>query len=471
MRLVWLRPAGISQRYRYRPMRRLVGYLAPVAPRPLALWVTAEAVAAGSSLLVVAMSTPIDRGIALPFPGLHPDTALTAGLTFWLAFGLVGGLRTRLQPGGGVVTFSLPFIVAGTVLGGPLVGGLMGLVSEFEVRELRTDPWYGIVANHAVGILSGVGAGIVAFAVRSDLEGLLPGEPQLTFFVVVMLAALAYWTVNVALVIPTQAIKNDLKLSEAARTPDAAFRATSLVEAVLAWNLAASYVAIGWWAPIVIVALVLAVWQAFDRGEALRHDAMTGVFNELGFAPLLNAATRKASAGVRTCALLSLDLDGLWEVNLEHGTAGGDEFLRVSAQRMLRAVRVTDAVSRRQNTGDEFAILLDDVADAEAALRVAQRIQAAVRQPIHLRGRDSAEPILAGVSIGIALIERGTPMTALQHAELAERRLSHSKVLDGQIVHWGDGPSREELAEYRRKKDLRRSRPDLHETVDPSQST
>jgi hypothetical protein len=107
---------------------------ASVRPRLLKLWIAAQVAAAAIALFAVATSTSIQPGIALIWPGLQADQAITAGLTFWLAFGLVGGIRTRLQPGGGVVTFSMPFIVTGAVLGGPLVGGLMGLVSEFEVR-------------------------------------------------------------------------------------------------------------------------------------------------------------------------------------------------------------------------------------------------------------------------------------------------------------------------------------------------
>lgn len=437
------------------PPRRL---LPSRGPRPLAVWVIVQVLGAAIALLAVAMTTTIGPGIALSWPGLEPDVAITAGLTFWMVFGLVGGVRTRLQPGGGVVTFSMPFIVGGTVLGGPLVGGLMGLVSELEVRELRTQPWYGVVSNHAVGILAGIGAGTVAVAVHPVLEGFLPGQHGLAFFATVIVAALAYSIVNVALVVPTLAIRNDLTIREASRAPDAAFRATSIAEAILAWNLAVSFQVVGWWAPIAIIALVLAVWQAFDRGEALRHDPLTGVLNDLGFAPLLQAAVRRASGGARPAALLSLDLDGLWEVNLEHGAAAGDEFLRVSAQRMFRAVRATDAVSRRANTGDEFEVLLDDVPDLISARHVAERIQAAVRQPIYVRGRDRAEIIEGGISIGIVLIERGTSMTPSALVELGERRLLESKVRHGDIVTEGEGPGPEELQQHRTRKSRRRDR-------------
>jgi diguanylate cyclase (GGDEF)-like protein len=433
-------------------------WLASLAANRLALVISAQVAGAALALLAVALTTPISSRIALSVAGLGPDVATTAGLTFWLAFGLIGGVRTRLQPGGGVVTFSMPFIVGGTVLGGPLVGGLMGLVSELEVRELRTQPWYGILSNHAVVILAAVAAGSVSSAVEGPLAGLLPGEQAMSFFLTVMVAALVFAVVNVGLVVPTLAVRNDMSLREASRTANAEFRATALAESILAWNLAASYATLGWWAPIAIVALVLAVWQAFDRGEALRHDPMTGVLNELGFTPLLQAAVRRAGSGARCAGLLSLDLDSLWEVNLDHGSAAGDEYLRVSAQRMFRAVRATDAVARKANTGDEFWVLLDDVLDLAAAVRVAERIQAAVRQPIFIRGRDGAEILEAGVSIGVVLIDCGTAMTLRELVTLAEARLQLSKVNHSQIVSDGDGPSADELRAGRNAKARRRRR-------------
>jgi diguanylate cyclase (GGDEF)-like protein len=430
--------------------------LGSIAPSRQATWIAIQVTFASIALLAVAVSTPVRPAIAFDWPGLPPDVSVSAGLTFWLAFGLLGGVRTRLQPGGGVVTFSMPFIVAGSVLGGPLAGGLMGLVSELEVRELRTSPWYGLISNHAVGVIAAVAAGSAATGVQ-HVVGLLPaGQAALGFFAAVMVAGLVFTVVNVGLVVPTLALRNDLTLREAFRVSDATFRATSVAEVILAWNLAVAYQAVGWWAPIAIVALVLTVWQAFDRGEALRHDPMTGLLNDLGFRPFLAAAVDAAVACRRQSAFLSLDLDGLWEVNLGFGSAAGDQFLRVAAERILRALRATDSVCRRLGTGDEFLGLLADIPDLAAALRVAERIRAAVGEPIHLRGRNGTESFAGGISIGIVLIECGTTMSAEAIAELAERRLQQAKVLGGAIVADGDGPTEADQQAHRDKKALKR---------------
>ena len=241
-------------------------------PGRLAIWVALQVLAATVVIVVVLAATPLRPAIGAPFKGLDPRDASAIGLGFWLVFGLVGGLRAHARPGGSVMTFSLPFIVAGTVLGGPVAGALMGLVSEFEIRELRTLPWYGTLANHAVSIIAAVSAALLGGIAGTLLSFVLPNQEAPVFFVVAMITAFTFATINVLLVVPTLAFKGDVSLAEAARSYDASFRATSLAEGILAWLMATTYVSLGWWAPVACIALVLIVWQAHDRSEAMRHD-------------------------------------------------------------------------------------------------------------------------------------------------------------------------------------------------------
>jgi len=86
-------------------------------------------------------------------PGL-PGTALAGpegGLLLWIAFGLVGSLRVLPIPGSSAVwTFHFPFVAAAMVLGGPTAGAWVGFLATVERRELESQPWYGVLANHAV---------------------------------------------------------------------------------------------------------------------------------------------------------------------------------------------------------------------------------------------------------------------------------------------------------------------------------
>jgi diguanylate cyclase (GGDEF)-like protein len=418
--------------------------LAVKVPRPLITWIAAEIGLATVVMVVVVAAVPLRREIALPWPGLPPIVALAAGLCFWLALGLLGGSQSRSHPGGAVMTFNVPFIVGGTILGGPLAGALLGLVAELELRELRAVEWYGVLSNHAVSILCAVTAGFVGEVLRGPIGAILPDQPALALFVVSGAMAVAYTSLNVLLVIPVLALRGGMTVGEAGRIYDPAFRDRSMVEGLLAWLLAATYVTIGWWATVASAALVAVAWRAHESAYALEHDPMTGLLNDRGLAPRLDAAIELAKAGRRLSAYLALDLDKLWEVNQRHGSAAGDQLLRAVAARMNAAVRASDSVSRKASTGDEFVILLDRIPDLESALHVAARIQAAIRQSVQLRGQIGRVELVPDISIGLVVIERGTDMTASDVRDLAEQRLEASKCRKARIVSAGNGPTQSE---------------------------
>jgi diguanylate cyclase (GGDEF)-like protein len=407
----------------------------PFAPA-LPIWVSLQVAAATIACVIVAATTPLRPEIALPWPGLPSDIAVVAGMAFWMVFGLVGGLRARLRPGGAVVTFSMPFIVGGTILGGPLAGALMGLVAEFEVREIRTLPWYGTLANHAVSMLAAIGAALIGGPAHSLLDRVLPGQEGLAFFGAAIVTALVFDFLNILLVLPTLAIRGDQSLREAARSPDVALRATAVAEGILAWNMAAGYVLLGWWAPVACVALVLIVWQAHDRGEALRRDTKTGLLNDAGLLPRLDAAIEAARAGRRPSAFLLLDLDRFKHVNDTYLYEAGDEVLTMTARRLLIAVRALDSVARMNRAGDEFGILLDGVPDRETASRLARRVQDRIREPIRLRS--VAATVDVDASFGVVMIERGTMLTSAAVFELADVRMLQGKALGSGVVSDGE---------------------------------
>lgn len=417
------------------PQRALGTPSIQLAGRPARLraWVAFQIVLATLAFVVVAAGTRLRPEIALETSLVPRDLALPAGMAFWLVFGLVGGVRARLRPGGAVLTFSMPFIVAGTILGGPLAGALMGLISELEVREIRTQPWYGTLANHAVAVLAAIGAAVLGGQTQVTLQALFPGHEAPVFFVVAMVTALVFATINVLLVIPTLALRQDVSLGEAARAPDAGFRATAVAEAILAWNMAASYLLLGWWAPMACAALVLIVWQAHDEREARKRDDRTGLLNDAGFRPRLEAAIAAAQAGRRSAVLLLVDLDDFWQVNEMYGLEGGDEVLIVTARRLLTSVRAMDSVSRTNRAGDEFAILLDGVPDLETAERLARRLQDRIREPIRLRTTASGAAQV-DASIGVLPIELGTSLSPDEALAEVGRREAHAKDLGSGIV-------------------------------------
>ncbi len=121
------------------------------------------------------------------------------------------------------------------------------------------------------------------------------------------------------------------------------------------------------------------------RHEAL-HDTLTGLPNRALFDERLGAAMeRRAQDPSRRVAVMFLDLDRFKNVNDSLGHAAGDRLLCEIAGRLRRAVRQVDTVARLG--GDEFTLLLEGLRE-ERVLEAAERIQAAVREPVRLSGAD-----------------------------------------------------------------------------------
>jgi len=137
----------------------------------------------------------------------------------------------------------------------------------------------------------------------------------------------------------------------------------------------------------------------FERSAAAdQFDALTGLPTRNVMRDRLGEALALARRHGTCLALFFVDLDGFKEVNDTAGHAAGDEVLKQLAVRLRSAVRECDTVSRRG--GDEFLVLLPEVAGREAATCVAQKMLHVVAQPVPAGG---AAPICLSASIGIAL--------------------------------------------------------------------
>ena len=92
-----------------------------------------------------------------------------------------------------------------------------------------------------------------------------------------------------------------------------------------------------------------------------------------------------------------MDLDKFKPVNDQHGHAVGDLLLQAVAQRLCACVRNSDTLARIG--GDEFVVLLRDVAGEPEALAVAEKIRASLEQPFALEGHR----LNISCSVGVAL--------------------------------------------------------------------
>jgi diguanylate cyclase (GGDEF)-like protein len=130
------------------------------------------------------------------------------------------------------------------------------------------------------------------------------------------------------------------------------------------------------------------------------HDALTGLATRLLLQDRLDTALEAANRHQTGLALLLVDLDKFKEVNDTFGHQAGDEVLRVTADRLVEAVRKVDTVARIG--GDEFVVLLTDLRDAHAAERIAANIVETLAIPIPFGGREVPVTTSVGVCSAVA---------------------------------------------------------------------
>jgi diguanylate cyclase (GGDEF)-like protein/PAS domain S-box-containing protein len=139
-----------------------------------------------------------------------------------------------------------------------------------------------------------------------------------------------------------------------------------------------------------------------DVTDRRAYDPLTGLPNRALFVERLEGALLRARRrSGYLFAVLFLDLDRFKLINDSLGHLAGDQLLTVLARRFLSCIRPGDVIGRFG--GDEFAILLDNIVDAEDGTRIAERLLASVGEPIDLDGHEAA---LSG-SIGIAFSATG----------------------------------------------------------------
>ena len=107
------------------------------------------------------------------------------------------------------------------------------------------------------------------------------------------------------------------------------------------------------------------------RREAVIDD-LTGLLNRRGWEDTARRELARASRADMPVALVTIDLDGLKELNDTLGHEEGDRVLRETGDRLRRALRATDVVARLG--GDEFAALLTE-SRLDDALTVLRRLQ------------------------------------------------------------------------------------------------
>ncbi len=138
--------------------------------------------------------------------------------------------------------------------------------------------------------------------------------------------------------------------------------------------------------------------QAQQRLQFLAyHDVLTGLANRTLFLDRLEHALQRAPRTPRSTAVLFLDVDRFKVINDTLGHDVGDRLLRALAERLKSCVREADTVARL--SGDEFAVLLEDLSSTDDVVRVARKILQAFASPFDLGDRELFVTTSIGVSI------------------------------------------------------------------------
>jgi diguanylate cyclase (GGDEF)-like protein/PAS domain S-box-containing protein len=161
-----------------------------------------------------------------------------------------------------------------------------------------------------------------------------------------------------------------------------------------------------------------------DVTDAKLADALTGLPSRVLIVDLLDRAIKRTvrhPEGV--FALLLLALDRSEALNASLGLATTDRLLVEIAHRLNATLRSTDAdtaATVARLAGDEFAVLLEDIADASDAARVGERLRAALERPFDVDGRQ----VFTSASVGVAVSSSGysRPEEILRDASIALHR-------------------------------------------------
>jgi diguanylate cyclase (GGDEF)-like protein len=177
------------------------------------------------------------------------------------------------------------------------------------------------------------------------------------------------------------------------------------------------------------------VTQTKDRMRQMAYyDSLTGLPNRRLFSEQLDLLLNLGARGEEKLALLFLDLDNFKRINDSLGHNAGDQLLREVAQRLSGCVRDSDLVAFDADAGpvidvsrlggDEFTVVLNRIEDTDSIGPIAQRLIAALVEPIVIEGHE----LVVTPSIGIAVAPNDSPDvegllkaadTAMYHAKAA----------------------------------------------------
>lgn len=145
------------------------------------------------------------------------------------------------------------------------------------------------------------------------------------------------------------------------------------------------------------------------------HDPLTGLPNRSLLEERLQQSVQLTKRYKRQLAVAYIDIDGFKPINDHFGHHFGDCTLQTLAGRLEGLIRPGDTLARIE--GDEFAIILADLASATDAIAIVEHILAHIAQPMSINGVE----VQLTASLGITMLTDAItdPMQLIQQADLA----------------------------------------------------
>jgi diguanylate cyclase (GGDEF)-like protein/PAS domain S-box-containing protein len=175
------------------------------------------------------------------------------------------------------------------------------------------------------------------------------------------------------------------------------------------------------------IALMAAlVASALERRRSRAHlrtlayyDSLTGLPNRLSFQERLRDALVDSEGRACRVGVLYFDLDRFKDINDTLGHAMGDRFLQMVAHRLVRLVGESGTVARMG--GDEFIVLLRDVAGRDDVVRVAELVLQTIEEPFRIDGYEQF--MTASIGMALSPADGRDEQSLIKHADIAMYRI------------------------------------------------
>lgn len=279
----------------------------------------------------------------------------------------------------------------------PLAAALVASTYAHSWYRLRRVTLYRWAFSAATVVLAASGAAVVLTAISPAGYPAFPSGPD--GLLALVLAGLAYWSINYGMVIVAMVLSQP-----SAPAGQALGRLSDQLIGAGALGLGAATAALlihEPWIVAVLLVTVLGLHRALLTGQfetASQLDAKTRLLNPVWWHELATKQLARAKRTGQSFGIVFLDMDHFKQVNDTCGHLAGDDVLKAIATALKREVRADDLLCRFG--GEEFALLVADV-DRDELGHTAERLRRLVAGQVITVATDAGPVTLDDLSCSV----------------------------------------------------------------------